>query len=145
MRYLCLDPAAGPAGRFDHFIWFYVQICAPSLFSEDICVDYSRCAAHAANFHCLLRARFYIRVPDIARFSGSHYRVCDQLCLLFQRNLPGGNQKLFPAGNIEAGQVLGMTKSQIFFKVILVQVIKRLHPQWRTKLLRWSKIRPWPV
>ena len=29
-------------------------------------------------------------------------------------------------GQFEAGQVLGMTKSQIFFKVILLQVIKRI-------------------
>lgn len=31
-------------------------------------------------------------------------------------------------GQYEAGQVLGMTKSQIFFKVILLQVIKRIIP-----------------
>lgn len=31
-------------------------------------------------------------------------------------------------GQYEAGQVLGMTKSQIFFKVVLLQVIKRIIP-----------------
>ena len=31
-----------------------------------------------------------------------------------------------PVGQIEAGQVLGMTKSEVFFKVILLQVIKRI-------------------
>ncbi|MBR3842599.1 MAG: ABC transporter permease subunit [Christensenellaceae bacterium] len=31
-----------------------------------------------------------------------------------------------PKGQYEAAQVLGMTKSQIFFKVILMQVIKRI-------------------
>ena len=31
-----------------------------------------------------------------------------------------------PRGQYEAGQVLGMTKSQIFFKVVLLQVIKRI-------------------
>ncbi|HBE12961.1 MAG TPA: polar amino acid ABC transporter permease, partial [Clostridiales bacterium] len=31
-------------------------------------------------------------------------------------------------GQYEAGQVLGMTKAQIFFKVILLQVIKRIVP-----------------
>lgn len=34
--------------------------------------------------------------------------------------------KSIPKGQYEAGQVLGMTKSQIFFKVVLVQVIKRI-------------------
>lgn len=31
-----------------------------------------------------------------------------------------------PKGQYEAGQVLGMTKSQIFFKVVLLQVVKRI-------------------
>ena len=31
-----------------------------------------------------------------------------------------------PRGQYEAGQVLGMTKSQIFFKVVLLQVVKRI-------------------
>ena len=31
-----------------------------------------------------------------------------------------------PKGQYEAGQVLGMTKSQIFFKVVLMQVVKRV-------------------
>ena len=39
----------------------------------------------------------------------------------------GGIQSI-PRGQYEAGQVLGMTKSQIFFKVTLLQVIKRVIP-----------------
>lgn len=39
----------------------------------------------------------------------------------------GGIQSI-PVGQYEAGQVLGMTKSQIFWKVILLQVIKRIVP-----------------
>ena len=31
-------------------------------------------------------------------------------------------------GQYEAGQVLGMTKSQVFFKVVLMQVVKRIIP-----------------
>lgn len=37
----------------------------------------------------------------------------------------GGIQSV-PAGQYEAAQVLGMTKSQIFFKVVLMQVVKRI-------------------
>ncbi len=33
-----------------------------------------------------------------------------------------------PQGQYEAGQVLGMTKSEIFFRVILLQVIRRILP-----------------
>lgn len=39
----------------------------------------------------------------------------------------GGIQAI-PKGQHEAGEVLGMTKSQIFFKVTLLQVIKRILP-----------------
>ncbi len=37
-----------------------------------------------------------------------------------------GGIESIPKGQYEAGQVLGMTKSQIFFKVILMQVVKRI-------------------
>lgn len=37
-----------------------------------------------------------------------------------------GGIEAIPKGQYEAGQVLGMTKSQIFFKVVLFQVIKRI-------------------
>ena len=37
-----------------------------------------------------------------------------------------GGIEAVPVGQTEAGQVLGMTKSQIFFRVTLLQVIKRI-------------------
>lgn len=37
-----------------------------------------------------------------------------------------GGIESIPKGQYEAGQVLGMTKSQIFFKIVLFQVIKRI-------------------
>lgn len=39
----------------------------------------------------------------------------------------GGIQSI-PVGQYEAGQVLGLTRRQIFFKIILLQVIKRIVP-----------------
>lgn len=39
-----------------------------------------------------------------------------------------GGIESVPLGQKEAGQVLGMTKSQIFFKVTLLQVVKRIMP-----------------
>ena len=39
-----------------------------------------------------------------------------------------GGIESIPKGQFEAGQVLGMTKKQIFFKVVLLQVIKRIVP-----------------
>ena len=37
-----------------------------------------------------------------------------------------GGIEAIPRGQYEAGQVLGMTKSEIFFRVILTQVVKRI-------------------
>ena len=39
-----------------------------------------------------------------------------------------GGIESIPKGQFEAGQVLGMTKKQIFFKVVLLQVVKRIVP-----------------
>ena len=39
-----------------------------------------------------------------------------------------GGIESIPKGQYEAGQVLGLTKTQIFFKVVLMQVIKRIMP-----------------
>ncbi len=42
-------------------------------------------------------------------------------------------------GQYEAGQVLGMTKSQIFFKVILMQVVKRILPPMSNEIITLVK------
>ena len=40
-----------------------------------------------------------------------------------------------PKGQYEAGAVLGMTKSQVFFKVVLMQVVKRIIPPMSNEFL----------
>ena len=45
----------------------------------------------------------------------------------FSEIFRGGIQSV-SQGQYEAGQVLGMTRRQIFFKVILLQVVKRIIP-----------------
>ncbi len=44
-----------------------------------------------------------------------------------------------PVGQQEAGQVLGMTKSQIFFKVTLLQMIKRIVPPMSNEIITLVK------
>ena len=44
-----------------------------------------------------------------------------------------------PKGQYEAGQVLGMTKTQIFFKVVLIQVIKRIIPPMSNEIITLVK------
>ncbi len=50
----------------------------------------------------------------------------------------GGIQGV-PAGQREAGQVLGMTKRQIFFKVTLLQMIKRVLPPMSNEIITLVK------
>lgn len=50
----------------------------------------------------------------------------------------GGIQSI-SQGQYEAGQVLGMTKRQIFFKVILLQVVKRIIPPMSNEIITLIK------
>ena len=50
----------------------------------------------------------------------------------------GGIQGV-PVGQQEAGQVLGMTKSQIFFKVTLLQMVKRIVPPMSNEIITLVK------
>ena len=50
----------------------------------------------------------------------------------------GGIQSI-PVGQREAGQVLGMTRTQIFFKVTLLQVVKRILPPMGNEIITLVK------
>ncbi len=50
----------------------------------------------------------------------------------------GGIQGV-PVGQREAGEVLGMTKSQIFFKITLLQMIKRIVPPMSNEIITLVK------
>ncbi len=44
-----------------------------------------------------------------------------------------------PKGQYEAGQVLGMTKTQVFFKVVLMQVVKSIIPPMSNEIITLVK------
>ena len=44
-----------------------------------------------------------------------------------------------PRGQYEAGQVLGMTKTQVFFRVVLMQVVKRIVPPMSNEIITLVK------
>ena len=44
-----------------------------------------------------------------------------------------------PKGQYEAGEVLGMTKTQIFFKIVLFQVFKRIVPPMSNEIITLVK------
>ena len=61
------------------------------------------------------------------RFVAANVAFIINYACYFSEIYRGGIERI-PRGQYEAGMVLGMTKSQIFFKVILLQVIKRILP-----------------
>ena len=50
-----------------------------------------------------------------------------------------GGIESVPKGQTEAGQVLGLTRSQIFFKVTLLQVVKRILPPMGNEIITLVK------
>ena len=50
-----------------------------------------------------------------------------------------GGIESIPKGQYEAGQVLGMTKADVFFKVVLFQVIKRIIPPMGNEIITLAK------
>ena len=64
---------------------------------------------------------------ETGRFLAASLSFVLNYACYFSEIYRGGIQSV-PAGQEEAGLVLGMTKTQIFFKVTLLQIIKRIVP-----------------
>jgi len=64
-------------------------------------------------------------ITGIERFPAVVVAFTINYACYFSEIYRGGIESI-PQGQYEAGQVLGMTKRQIFFKVVLLQVIKRI-------------------
>ena len=56
----------------------------------------------------------------------------------FSEIFRGGIQSI-PVGQYEAGQVLGLTKTQTFFRVVLLQVVKRIVPPMSNEIITLVK------
>ena len=68
---------------------------------------------------------FFLGTPLFSRMGSVVAAFVINYACYFSEIYRGGIESI-SKGQYEAGQVLGMTKSQIFFKVILMQVIKRI-------------------
>ncbi|NLJ71095.1 MAG: amino acid ABC transporter permease [Clostridiaceae bacterium] len=64
---------------------------------------------------------------DAGRFTAATVAFVINYACYYSEIYRGGIESI-PKGQYEAGQVLGMTKAQIFFKVTLLQVVKRIIP-----------------
>jgi len=75
----------------------------------------------------LLNMSFSWPNGESGRFVAATVAFVINYACYFSEIYRGGIESI-PKGQYEAGQVLGMKKSQIFFKVTLLQVIKRILP-----------------
>ena len=64
-------------------------------------------------------------LPAMPRFTATIVAFAINYACYFSEIYRGGIESI-PKGQYEAGQVLGMTRQQIFFQVVLLQVIKRI-------------------
>ncbi len=77
-------------------------------------------------------------VPNMGRFIAVTIAFIINYACYFSEIYRGGIESI-PAGQYEAGQVLGLTKSQIFKKIILKQVIKRILPPMGNEVITLVK------
>ena len=64
-------------------------------------------------------------LPSMPRFTATIVAFTINYACYFSEIYRGGIESI-SVGQYEAGQVLGMTKGQIFFRVVLLQVVKRI-------------------
>jgi len=77
-------------------------------------------------------------VPMKSRMTAALIAFVVNYAAYFSEIYRGGIESI-PKGQYEAGAVLGMTKSQVFFKVILLQVIKRIVPPMSNEIITLTK------
>ena len=68
---------------------------------------------------------FLFGTPLLTRFAAVIVAFVINYACYFSEIYRGGIESI-SKGQYEAGQVLGMTKTQVFFKVVLLQVVKRI-------------------
>ena len=77
-------------------------------------------------------------VPMKSRMTAAIVAFVVNYAAYFSEIYRGGIESI-PKGQYEAGAVLGMTKSQVFFRVILLQVIKRIVPPMSNEIITLTK------
>jgi len=77
-------------------------------------------------------------LPALPRFTAVIIAFAINYACYFSEIYRGGIESI-PRGQYEAGQVLGMTKVQIFFRVVLLQVIKRIIPSMSNEIITLVK------
>ena len=82
--------------------------------------------------------RLIWELPAFSRFNAVIVAFVINYACYFSEIYRGGIESI-SKGQYEAGQVLGMTKTQVFFKVILMQVVKRIIPPMSNEIITLVK------
>ena len=77
-------------------------------------------------------------MPAMPRFTATIVAFSINYACYFSEIYRGGIESI-DKGQYEAGQVLGLTKSQIFFKIVLLQVTKRIVPPMSNEIITLVK------
>ena len=81
---------------------------------------------------------FVFGMPLLGRFASTIVAFVINYACYFSEIYRSGIEAI-PVGQIEAGQVLGMTKLQIFRKVVFMQVVKRIIPPMGNEIITLVK------
>ena len=77
-------------------------------------------------------------LPAMGRFTAVILAFAINYACYFSEIYRGGIEGV-PAGQREAGEVLGLTKRQIFFKITLLQMVKRIIPPMSNEIITLVK------
>lgn len=77
-------------------------------------------------------------LPSMDRFQAALLAFAINYACYFSEIYRGGIESI-PKGQYEAGQVLGMTRGQIFFRVVLLQMVKRILPSMGNEIITLVK------
>ncbi len=92
--------------------------------------------ARAENFNIIYDVAEYLN--SFSPLTATVFAFSINYACYFSEIFRGGIESI-PKGQYEAGQVLGMTKTQIFFRVILLQVVKRILPPMSNEIITLVK------
>lgn len=77
-------------------------------------------------------------LPSLPRFTATLLAFTINYACYFSEIYRGGIESI-SRGQYEAGQVLGMTKGQIFYRIVLLQVVKRIVPSMGNEIITLVK------
>ena len=81
---------------------------------------------------------FFFGTPVTTRFAAAIIALTINYACYFSEVYRGGIQSISQS-QYEAGEVLGMTRTQIFFRVVLLQVVKRIIPPMTNEIISLVK------